>query len=177
MTAQLESSASSASGSSRAADAGDRLLARWSVVGPFVLVGSVCIVAGGLVAAVSRPTGFELGSWLAAYLVLVGGVAQIALGGGQAWLADSPPAALAVRSELATWNAGVLTTVVGTLTGRPVVTTFGGAASIVALALFLAGVRRAGSAPAWARLLYRSVAAIVLISTPVGLALAWIRHG
>ena len=76
MTAQVEPSASSASRRSGAGDAGDRLLACWSVVGPFVLVGSVCIVAGGLVAAVSRPSGFELGSWLAAYLVLVGGVAE-----------------------------------------------------------------------------------------------------
>ena len=52
--------------------------ARW-----FVAAGSSCVVVGGLVAAATGPTGFEDGSWVAAYLVLVGGVAQIALGVGQ----------------------------------------------------------------------------------------------
>ena len=41
---------------------------------------------GGAVAAVSDPFSFEQGSWLAAFLVLVGGVVQIALGAGQAAL-------------------------------------------------------------------------------------------
>lgn len=177
MTVELDDPASRGPRGSGAGNPGERLVARWAAVGLFVMIGSVCIVVGGLVAAVTRPTGFELGSWLAAYLVLVGGVAQIALGGGQAWLADDPPAPVAIRAEVAAWNAGVVATAVGTLTGAPIVTTFGGVASVVALVLFLAGVRRAGSAPSWARVLYRAVAAIVLISTPVGLALAWARHG
>lgn len=159
------------------ADSGDDMLVRWPAVRPFLVVGSACTIVGGVVAAVTRPTGFELGSWLAAYLVLVGGVAQIALGVGQAWLADERPRQTEVRAEVATWNLGVVATVVGTLVSMPIVTTLGGIASVVALALFLAGVRRAGSARQWARILYRGVAAMVLVSTPVGLALAWIRHG
>jgi hypothetical protein len=158
-------------------NSGEDLIARWPAVRPFLVIGSVCTIAGGVVAAVTRPTGFELGSWLAAYLVLVGGVAQIALGVGQAWLADEPPRQTEVRAEVATWNLGVVATVVGSLVPAPIVTTLGGIASVLALGLFLAGVRKAGSASRWARILYRGVAAIVLTSIPVGLALAWIRHG
>lgn len=153
------------------------LIARWPAARPFLVIGSVCTVVGGVVAAVTRPTDFELGSWLAAYLVLVGGVAQIALGAGQAWLADEPPRASEVNVEVATWNFGVVATVVGSLASAPVVTTLGGIASALALGLFLVGVRTPGSAPRWARILYRWVVAIVLLSIPVGLALAWIRHG
>jgi hypothetical protein len=155
----------------------DAFVARWPAMRPFLGIGSVSVVAGGLVAALTRPTGFELGSWLAAYLVLVGGVAQIALGTGQAWLADEPPRATAVNAEVATWNLGVAATVVGTLAAAPVVTTLGGIATALALVLFLVGVRMPGPAPRWALIVYRWVVAIVLVSIPVGLALAWIRHG
>lgn len=155
---------------------GGDLIARWPAARPFVVVGSVCTIAGGLVAAVTRPTGFELGSWLAAYLVLVGGVAQIALGVGQAWLAGEPPRQTEVRAEAVTWNLAVVATVAGTLVPAPILTTLGGIATVVALGRFLAGVRTAGAASRTARTLYRGFAAIVLVSTPVGLALAWIRH-
>ncbi|HRW41812.1 MAG TPA: hypothetical protein P5193_09740, partial [Microthrixaceae bacterium] len=87
--------------------AAEILLERWPSARPFVVVGAVAVVAGGAVAAVTRPTGFELGPWLAAFLVLVGGVAQIALGAGQAWVADRVPASATVRSELAVWNVGL----------------------------------------------------------------------
>jgi hypothetical protein len=155
----------------------DQMIARWPAARSFLVIGSVYIIAGGIVAAVTRPTGFELGSWLAAYLVLVGGVAQIAFGVGQAWLADGPPRPGEVRAELTAWNAGVGATVIGTLVPVPIVTTLGGVATVVAIVLFSSGVRLPGLAPRWARSLYLGVAAIVLMSTPVGLALAWIRHG
>jgi hypothetical protein len=155
----------------------DRLLPRWPAVRPFLLIGALCIVSGGLVAAVTRPTGFDLGSWLAAFLVLVGGVAQIALGVGQAWLSDEPPRPTAVTAEVTAWNLGVAATIIGSLVPAPILTTLGGIASVVALVLFLRGVRKAESGAKWARTVYRGVAAVVLVSTPVGLALAWIRHG
>jgi hypothetical protein len=141
-------------------------------------VGAACVVAGGLVAAITRPTGFDLGSWLAAFLVLVGGVAPIVLGTGQAWLAAEAPPPGRVRAEATTWYLGVAATVGGTLAGAPVVTTLGGLASAAALVLFLRGVARPGPGRRGAALvLYRAVAAVVLVSTPVGLALAWLRHG
>jgi hypothetical protein len=155
----------------------DRLVVRWPVVRPFFLVGAVCVIAGGITAAVTRPTAFELGSWLAAYLVLVGGVAQITLGAGQAWVAVEPPGQRIVTAEIAAWNVGIVCTIVGTLVGAPVVTTLGGVASVVALGTFIRAVRNADAGFALIRTIYRWVTAIVLIGIPVGLALAWIRHG
>jgi hypothetical protein len=142
-----------------------------------VVAGSVSIVAGGVCAAVTRPTHFELGSWLAAFLVLVGGVATIALGGGQAWMAGEPPPDRAVAAELAAWSVGVAATIAGSLAAVPAVTTVGAVATVVALALFLAGVRRPGAGVRWPLVVYRALAAIVLVSTPVGVVLAWARHG
>lgn len=56
------------------------LAERWRAASVLVSIGSACVVAGGLVAAVTGPTDFDHRSWLSVYLVLVGGVAQIALG-------------------------------------------------------------------------------------------------
>jgi hypothetical protein len=154
----------------------DDLIARWPGVRPFLLVGAASIVAGGVVAAVSRPSDFGNGPWLAAYLVLVVGMAQIALGGGQAWLAAAVPPTSLVRRELLAWNVGAVGVVVGTLTAVPVVTTVGGALSVAALVLFLGGVRQTGAVPAWARMTYRGIVTFVLLSIPVGLFMAWTRH-
>jgi hypothetical protein len=156
---------------------GRKLVARWPAARPFVVIGSASIVAGGLVAAATRPAGFELGSWLAAYLVLVAGVAQIALGGGQAWMAQAPPRSSAVRAEAWWWNFGAAATIAGSLAAMPLITTAGGAASIVALALFLRGVRAHATGVGRLLSLYRGVVVIVMVSAPIGLALAWARHG
>lgn len=153
------------------------LVERWRSARSFVVIGSICVVAGGLVAAVSGPMDFERGSWLAAYLVLVGGVTQIVLGAGQAWLADRVPSRRSTLIEAWAWNIGVAAVVIGTLASLPVLTSLGGLVSAVALGLFLAGVHTVRPGPRVAALLYRCIAAIVLVSTPVGLALAWMRHG
>jgi len=67
----------------RAADARGRglVLDRSTVM--FLASASVLIVAGGAVAAVNSAAPFGHGSWLAAYLVLVGGVSQGVLGAGR----------------------------------------------------------------------------------------------
>jgi hypothetical protein len=154
-----------------------RLVDRWPAMRPFAGIGVACVIAGGLVAAVTRPLAFELGSWLAAFLVLVGGVAQLGLGAGQAWLSDDrPPARLVVR-EVAAWNAGLAATIAGSLLDLPAVTVAGGVTLVAALALFLVTTRTATQGPTWMRLSYRAVLVVVLSSTPVGLVLAWTRHG
>lgn len=158
------------------------LLARWPSARPFVVVGAVAVVAGGAVAAVTRPTGFELGPWLAAFLVLVGGVAQIALGAGQAWVADRLPDTRTVRAELTIWNIGLAATIAGSLLPAPQLTALGGVAVLIALALFLSATRSHHDAaepvaPRWARILYPLGIVVVLISTPIGLVLSWTRHG
>lgn len=152
------------------------LVARWPAARPFALIASAAVVAGGIVAAVAHPTGFELGSWLAAYLVLVVGVAQLALGGGQAWLAASTPDTPTIIRQALLWNIGAAGVIGGTLLSSPAVTTLGGLVTVAALVAFLVGVRRLGSVPKWAPLLYRGVAVFVLGSIPVGLFLSWVRH-
>lgn len=149
----------------------------WRSGAVFVAVGSGLIVAGGLVAAVTRPTGFEQGAWVAAFLVLVGGVAQILVGGGQAALVADAPSRTTLAVELATWNIACAATVIGTLIASPPLTTVGGAALIASLVVFLVAVLRHGARPGWARTVYVTVVGFVLLSTPVGLVLAWIRHG
>jgi len=63
------------------------------------------------------------------------------------------------------------------LASAPFVTAVGAVAIVVALVLFLRGVGNGATSARWPRMLYRGVIAVVLISTPVGLALAWVRHG
>lgn len=148
----------------------------WHAV-PFVLWGFVGIIGGGLLAAVTHPFGWEAhGSWAAAYLVLVVGVAQLGLGVGQAWLSDRPPRRGHVSGELVGWNLGSALVVLGTLVARPWVVDLGGALLVVALALFVLAVRGRAGTPRWAWWAYRVLALAVLVSVPVGLVLSALRH-
>ena len=149
-----------------------RPLPRWSAASPFAALGTACVVAGGLVAAAVATAPSQLGSWAVAYLVLVGGVTQVALGAGPALLASRPPGRRAVAAELAGWNAGNGAVLAGTLLGAAWLADVGGAVLIAALALALAGIRGAVRRPAWPLHLYRALIALVLVSIPVGLVIA-----
>lgn len=142
---------------------------------PFLAVGGACVLAGGLVAALTAHAPSENATWTSAYLVLVAGVAQVVLGGGQAWLADRPPAPRWLVGELAAWNLGNAAVIAGTVSGVTPVLDIGGALLIIALALLLVALRGTGRT-GWLLALYRAVAAIVLVSIPVGLVLAELRH-
>jgi len=152
------------------------LLTRWRHNRGFLAAGALWTTVGGLVAAITRPLGFELGSWTAAFLVLVGGVAQIGIGAGQAWLSVVPPRPKLRATEFLAWNSGVMLTVAGTLTAVPPMTSAGGAAIAVALAAFLASTAASNMRRGWWRVAYRILVAVVLISIPVGLVLAWFRR-
>jgi len=147
-------------------------LPRWSVSLPFAAFGTACVVAGGLVAAAVAMAPSELGSWAAAYLVLVGGVAQVALGAGQALLAPRSPGRRAVAAELAGWNAGNGAVLAGTLLGATWLADAGGVLLAAVLVLALAAVRGAVRQPSWPLHLYRALVALVLVSIPVGLVIA-----
>jgi len=149
-----------------------RPIPRWSVASPFVALGTACVVAGGLVAAAVATSPSRLGSWAAAYLVLVGGVTQVALGAGAALLASRSPGRRAIAAELAGWNAGNGAVLAGTLLGATWLAETGGVALIAALVLALAGIRGAVKHPAWPLHLYRALIALVLVSIPVGLVIA-----
>ena len=142
----------------------------------FALLGMVCVVAGGIVAAVTGPTDFANGSWLAAFLVLVGGVAQWALGLGQVWLAPTEPSPTLLQAQVANWNGGVALVILGTLIDVPVVTSLGGVLTLVALALFLSGVRGAHERHHKILVAFRGLLVIELVSVPIGLTMSWLRN-
>lgn len=117
-------------------------LRRWSHTLPFVGFGAVCIVAGGMVAAITARNPTESGTWAAAYLVLVAGVAQVALGTGQALLAAKPPPPQVVTAEFIMWNCANAVVLAGTLLGVESLIDAGGGLLVVALALFAHRARR-----------------------------------
>lgn len=81
----------------------------------FVACGGILIVVGGVVAAVNSAAPFTHGSWLAAYLVLVGGAAQIALAGGRAAIVAIGSGSGRSRGRLMLWNFGSLAVPAGVL--------------------------------------------------------------
>lgn len=150
--------------------------AQWQAVRSFALVGSGAIVAGGLVAAATGPSGFARGSWVAAYLVLVVGAAQVVLGAGQVLLTDSPPSSARRAWLLLAYNLANIMVLTGTLIGSVVVVTGGSVVLLAALVGFWASVGR--SRRRWWHLaLYRVLVAALALSVPIGVALSVLRLG
>lgn len=139
---------------------------------PVAGVSAVLIVVGGLVAAINSAAPFAHGSWLAAYLVLVGGVAQLALAAGPLLLPAPRHSARLRRLQLAAWNVGVAGVAVGVLTGLAAVVVAGSVVVLAALSCFAVG---AGPSRPFARgrvAGYRLVVALLAISVLVGCLLA-----
>jgi hypothetical protein len=105
----------------------------------FLASASVLIVAGGAVAAVNSAAPSGHGSWLAAYLVLVGGVSQVVLGVGRLALRAPRPTPALLRAQLVLWNLGSLAVPAGVLADAPTLVTVGSVALLSALALFASG--------------------------------------
>lgn len=143
---------------------------------PFVAIGAVAVVVGGVAAAVTGPTGWARGSWVAAFLVLVMGVAQIGLGLGQAAFATRTRRR-AVGQVLA-FNGATLAVIVGTLISAPPVVTVAGLILAGALGSFLVGRHSEPEVPPafGGRQIYTGLVTFVLLSIPVGLALSWYRR-
>lgn len=145
---------------------------------PAAVVGGLCIVAGGLLAAITAPQPSEGASWAAAYLVLVGGVAQVAFGFGQGSFNDAA-ATRSVVAQLLTWNVGNACVLAGTLAGPTALVDVGGVLLVASLLLLAPGLRRPAAAQSragrWLLWAYRAVVAVLLVSIPVGLVLARLR--
>ncbi|HLZ38830.1 MAG TPA: hypothetical protein VKP64_13990 [Mycobacteriales bacterium] len=90
----------------------------WLPALPYALVGAALVLAGGLIAAVGSATEWRRAAWVAAYTVLVGGVAQIALGAGRVLLGGVPPSSGERWAELLGWNLGSAAVVVATWPAR-----------------------------------------------------------
>jgi len=146
-------------------------------------IGAVGIIAGGLVAAATARSPSENASWAAAYLVLVVGVAQIALAAGQAVFSADPLTGRAVGLEAGGWNAANALVIAGTLAGIDVIVYIGGALLVVALAAFAYAVRGTGGfAPPlherhmrWMLYAFRAIVLLLLVSVPIGIVLATVR--
>lgn len=151
---------------------------RWTTSIPFFVVGTVGIVGGGVVAAVTGPTDWGHGSWCAAFLVLVVGVAQIGLGAGQAALAPNLPTRGLVVGACLAWNLGSAGVILGTLVGSPAIVTVGSLVFLAALALGAFAVRGHSGLTGRARLLlfaFRVLLGVLLVSTPIGIVLSWTK--
>lgn len=142
---------------------------------PFIVIGTASIIAGGLIAGATARHSTEHEAWAVAFLVLVCGIAQIALGLGQSLLATIAPARSTIVAELVAFNAGCALVLVGTIAGRLLLTEAGSALLALALVLLFRAVRGIGVRAGWPVYLYRTLIAIVLVSIPIGLVLAHIR--
>ncbi|BBY54602.1 hypothetical protein H7J07_12775 [Mycobacterium koreense] len=148
-----------------------RLWARRATVAPFAVAGALSVLAGGIVAAaIAAPTPTRHGVWSVAYLVLVVGLCQIALGAGQALLAATPPTRKAVWTAAVVFNLANVGVLAGVLTDRVAVLNAGSVLLLVALVLFLVGVRRSDRR-GWALHLYRGVVTVLVVSIPIGLVI------
>ena len=167
----------------------------------FISLGMTFVVAGGLISAVTASVPSQRTAWLVAYLVLIGGAAQI--GGGEAVQtvpegacvvlhrrpivagcvrrcatmrteADENPSRRRVLGELLAFNLGNAAVIAGTFLVQPYLVDAGGAAIVVSLVLFWRGARgRPGQG--WLRYTYAILVAALIVSIPIGLALAHVR--
>lgn len=146
---------------------------------PSVAIGTLCIVAGGLVAAISAAAPSEKASWTAAYLVLVGGVAQIGLALGQAAFGRRPAAPAGAHAVAGGWSAGNALVVIGTLAGVGALVNVGGLVLWATLILLFPSLRHLdgprSTTRRWLMVGYRGLVALLLVSIPAGLVLARFR--
>jgi hypothetical protein len=139
------------------------------------------LAASAGVAAWHMAEGVPHGWWLASFLGLVGGIAQLLLGAGHGALAGSTPPIRAgsSRRHAVLWNAGTLLVPLGVLADARLAVVLGSALLIAALggsSLEVLAARRArgGRTPRWQRA-YVALLTCLGASVIVGTALAWDR--
>ena len=104
------------------------------------------VIGATVVGAANVASPFERGWWLAAYLFLVGGLAQLLLVRGQEALTHHPSASL-VWAQWALWNTGTAIVAVADMAQLPAAVDAGSVALLIALVLFHFGARRPGTGP------------------------------
>lgn len=133
---------------------------------PFMVIGGLGIVGGGLVSAVTAGSPSYHASWAVAYIVLVVGAAQVALGVAQASLTRGTVPDRVVVGEALCWNLGNALVLIGTLIDVPALLYAGVVLLVAALVLFGAAIRHGRHgvllAVTWA------VIVVLLVSMPVG---------
>ena len=141
---------------------------------PFVALGWAAIVASGLIAAAVARHPAEYLVWMVAYLVLIAGAAQVALGKGLAKLPDQTPSAGMIWGSWILLNMGHAGIISGTLAGTfPLVA----AATVLYLiaVVWLGAAVRPGTHKAglnW----YRTLIVVLFVSALIGATLSWHAH-
>ena len=121
---------------------------------PLVLIGFEAYE--NLTLAKARP-------WVAAYLVLVCGVAQCLFGVIRRYVAPAPISAVGFAVELVCWNAGNAAVVVGDLLRILFLVGMGGALLVVVLMRQLVHLRHVVPGLRWAAWLYGVVVAVLMV--------------
>jgi hypothetical protein len=141
----------------------------------FVGAASIALTAAIVAAAVRAIEPFAHGIWLTAYLFLVGFVAQLLLGRGQAMVAASPadgnPPPIGAQAIL--WNAGVAAVPFGVLLGARVFVVLGSLALLASLVMFWQQPPPCHAGPGVLEIGYVALIVFMGASVLVGTALAW----
>ncbi|MDN5880579.1 MAG: hypothetical protein ACTHWW_00790 [Arthrobacter sp.] len=144
---------------------------------PFLVIGGLGMLLGGLFSAISAASPSYLAAWAVAYLVLVVGVAQVVLGLGQARLAVKTPSEGFVSAEVLTYNLANIAVLGGSMFSLTLLTWIGAGLIVVAMGLFIWAARGAASEQRWWLYGYRAMIVIILVSAPIGIILANSRMG
>ena len=142
---------------------------------PFAIIAAISIITAGLISAITAFSPSYTASWAVAYLILVVGVAQLALGAGQAWLAGEPPSKSLVVSEIIIFNLANFATIGGTLLATLPLVYIGALLFIISLALFLWGTRIAKPGNVLMVYGFRAIIFILMISAGIGQVIASVK--
>lgn len=139
------------------------------------------LAAAGLVACLRLVVPFDHGTWLVAYLALVGFAAQALLSAGRERLlaigGPIPRSAPRVAAQLGLWNAGVLAVPLGVFLDARLAIVLGAVTLLTALGSFASVAQESTGHAAGERLRYGYIALVVLMacSVSVGVILGWDR--
>lgn len=143
-------------------------------------VGGAAILTGGIIAAVTGPLSLARGSWLAAYLVLVAGVAQYSMGSARRRGQGSTGPRLG-WVQFGLWNAGCLAVITGTLAMTAIPVWIGSVALLIAVLAAIhvdwRPVDETHPRGLLSTVSYRLLLIILVVSIPIGVALSVLRHG
>ncbi|WP_409434714.1 hypothetical protein [Mycobacterium sp. SMC-14] len=148
-----------------------QLWEQWVAFKPFAVAGATAIVLGGAIAAaIAAPAPTRHGVWAVAYLVLVLGAGQLAIGACQALLPAISPSPREATLSAAAFNLSGAAIVLGVVTDHVAVFYAGSALLFAVLVWLLYRVRRS-TRRGWALLAYRFLLAALVVSIPIGMAI------
>lgn len=130
------------------------------------------IVLGGLLSAATANTPTRVIMWMSAYLTLVGGVAQAALGAGQSYLARRLPTGGMRIVQWAVFHVGSAAVIGGVLMAAQWLTNVGTVVFDLSLLMFYVAVQD-GRKSAWLWP-YRIAILVVGLSSFIGIVLSMI---